>query len=104
MDGEFVTRRIDDIIESASAEAAGKDAKLCLAVRLGPGSRLSEAIRIASDNEVEIADEQQQVRFIADDLARQAQLVAIKELSDLSSSQTYLKFSDQPCGASRSVG
>ena len=83
LDGEFVTRRIDEIIATAAAEATGKDAKLCLAVRLGSGSRLSEAIRIASDNEVEIADEQQQVRFIVDDLGKQAQLVAVKELSDL---------------------
>jgi AAA domain len=83
LDGEFVTKRIDDILDTITAEAAGKDAKLCIAVRLGTASRLSEAIRKASSDEIEIADEQQQIRFIVDDLARQAQLVAIKEGGDV---------------------
>ena len=39
-------------------------------------------MRRASGNEIEIADEQQQIRFIVDDLGRQAQLVAIKEHAD----------------------
>lgn len=82
LDGEFVTRRIDDIIDSITAEAAGQDARLCLALRLGRDSRLSEAIRKASAEDIEIADEQEQIRFIADDLARQAQLVAIKEIGE----------------------
>ena len=59
------------------------DAKLCLAVRLGMGSRLSETIRGASKDEIEIDDEEQQVRFILDDLSRQPQLVAIKGSGDL---------------------
>ena len=61
LDGEFVTLRIDDIVDSISAEVAGRDAKLCLAVRLGVGSRLSELVRRASDDEIEISDEQQQI-------------------------------------------
>lgn len=79
LDGEFVCRRIDEILDSITAEAAGKESRLCIAVRLGVGSRLSEAVRRASGNEIEIADEQQQIRFIVDDLGRQAQLVAIAE-------------------------
>jgi len=79
LDGEFVCRRIDEILDTVAAEAAGREARICLAVRLGRDSGLSEAVRRASDNEIEIADEQQQIRFIADDLGRQAQLVAIKD-------------------------
>ena len=84
LDGEFVCQRIDDIINSIAAEAAGKDPRVCLAVRLGRDSRLSEAVRRASDNEIEITDEAQQIRFIVDDLGRQAQLVAIREGTDAS--------------------
>jgi hypothetical protein len=84
LDGEFVCGRIDEIVDSVAAEAAGKDASLCLAVRLGRDSRLSAAVRRASDNEIEIADEQQQIRFIVDDLGRQAQLVAIQEAGNAS--------------------
>jgi superfamily I DNA and/or RNA helicase len=79
LDGEFVCSRINEILDSITAEAAGKEARICLAVRLGRDSRLSEAVRRASGDEIEIADEQQQIRFIVDDLGRQAQLVAIKE-------------------------
>jgi hypothetical protein len=84
LDGELVCGRIDDIIDNIAAEAAGRDPHLCLAVRLGQGSRLSEAVRRASDNEIEIADEAQQIRFIVDDLGRQAQLVAINEAAGAS--------------------
>jgi AAA domain len=79
LDGEFVCRRIDEILDSIAAEAAGKEAQLCLAVRLGTGSRLSEAVRRASGDEIEITDEPQQVRFIVDDLGPQPQLVAIAD-------------------------
>ncbi len=77
LDGDFVCRRIDEILDSITAEVAGKEAQLCLAVRLNSGSRLSEAVRRASGDEIEIADEPQQVRFIVDDLGPQPQLVAI---------------------------
>ena len=62
LDGELVCRRIDEIIDSVAAEAAGKEPRICLAVRLGRDSRLSEAVRRASENEIEITDEQQQIR------------------------------------------
>jgi hypothetical protein len=90
LDGEFVTRRIDDIIDSISAEVAGKDAKLCLAVRLGRGSSLSEAIRRVSNDEIEIADEERQVEFILDDLSHQVQLVGIKTGGDLNARHALL--------------
>jgi hypothetical protein len=56
LDGEFVCGRIDNILDSITADAAGKEARLCLSVRLGQGSRLAEAVRSASGNEIEIAD------------------------------------------------
>jgi hypothetical protein len=35
LDGEYVCARIDEILDSISAEAAGKEARLCLSMRLG---------------------------------------------------------------------
>lgn len=79
MDGEYVATRIQAIIDDIAAEVAGKDAALCLAVRLGSGSPLSEAVRKASSGEIEISDDLQQLRFIRDDLGDQIQLIAIRE-------------------------
>lgn len=45
LNGEYISTRIEAIIDDIAAEVAGKDAALCLAVRLGHGSALSEAIR-----------------------------------------------------------
>lgn len=82
LDGEYIGARIAEIIDSVAAEAAGKEAALCIAARLGTGSRLSEAIRKASGNEIEIADEIQQIRFMRDDLGNEVQLVALKDHPD----------------------
>lgn len=79
LNGEFVCRRIDEIINSIAADVAGKEARLCLALRLGQDSRLAEAIRRASDQQIETSDESEQLRFVEDDLGRQPHLVAIKE-------------------------
>jgi len=78
LDGEFIATHIQMIIDGIAAEVAGKDAALCLAVRLGTGSPLSEAIRSASRGEIEISDSIQQIRFIRDDLGEQVQLQALK--------------------------
>lgn len=82
LDGEYIGARIAEIIDSVAAEAAGKEAALCIAARLGSGSGLSEAIRKASGNEIEIADEVQQIRFMRDDLGGEVQLIALKDHQD----------------------
>jgi hypothetical protein len=82
LDGEYVCDRIDEILDSISAEAAGKEARLCLSVRLGGNSRLAGTVRGASENEIEIADEAQQLKFIEDDLGRQPHLVSVKDHPD----------------------
>lgn len=81
LDGEFVCRRVDEILDSIAAEAAGKDARLCLSVRLGRDSRLGEAVRQASGNQIEMTDETQQLEFIENDLGRQPHLVSLRDLS-----------------------
>ncbi len=82
LEGEYIGARIAEIVDSVAAEAAGKEAALCIAVRLGTGSGLSEAIRKASGNEIEITDEIQQIRFMRDDLGDEVQLVALKDHQD----------------------
>ncbi|PDT33910.1 hypothetical protein CO671_23115 [Rhizobium sp. M10] len=79
LDGNYIASRIQAIVDDIAAEVAGKDAALCLAVRLGSGSTLSEAIRKASNSEIEIADDIQQLRFLRDDLGEQVQLIAIRD-------------------------
>jgi hypothetical protein len=83
LDGPFVTRRIDDIIDAITADVVGYEARLCLGVRVGAGSGLSEAIRSASRDDIEITDEAQQVLFIVDDLSGQPELVAVKTAGDV---------------------
>ncbi len=78
LDGEFVCARIDEIVTSITAEASGRDARLCLAARFGAGSDLATAIRQASGNEIEMADQEQQLRFMEDDLGPQPGLVGIR--------------------------
>lgn len=79
LNGELVSGRIDEIISSIAADVAGKEARLCLALRLGQDSRLAEAIRRTSNQQIEASDEAEQLRFVEDDLGRQPHLVAIKE-------------------------
>ena len=81
LDGDYIGSRIQGIMDEIAAEVAGKDAALCLSVRLGTGSSLSEAIRKASDNEIEISDIAQQLRFIRDDLGNQTQLIGVNDSS-----------------------
>src|SRR5262249_6740985 len=78
LDGELLCRRIADIVSAITAQAAGKEAKLALALRLGSGSRLAEAIRRASDNEIETADVPAQLEFVANDLSHQPYFARLK--------------------------
>ena len=79
LDGDYIVSRVQAIIDEIASVAAGKDAALCLAVRLGSGSPLSEALRKASDSEIEVSDSVQLLRFMRDDLGDQTQLIAVNE-------------------------
>ncbi len=69
LDGEGICRRIEEVIAGIDAQVAGKETKLALALRLGPDSKLSEAIRRASGNDIEMSDTPAQVQFAKDDLS-----------------------------------
>jgi hypothetical protein len=71
LDGELICRRIAEVVSAITAQAAGKEARFELALRLGTGSRLAEAIRKASENEIETSDAPSQLAFVADDLSNE---------------------------------
>lgn len=79
LDGAYIAPRVQGIIDEIAAEVAGKEAALCLAVRLGNGSSLAEAIRRVSGSEIEVSDMPQLLHFIRDDLGDQTQLIAVKD-------------------------
>jgi hypothetical protein len=77
LDGEVVGQRIDSILSSLGSIVARRDSKLYLACGLGPGSRLSEAIRTGSGRAIDIGDVDQQLDFIRADLAEGPLLLAM---------------------------
>ena len=78
LDGELVARRINELQDVLQSEIAATDAKYFLAVRLGTGSKLSEALREAFSEQIEIEDVQEQLDIIKADLAESALLLAVK--------------------------
>ncbi|KAB2941350.1 MAG: hypothetical protein K8F92_20415 [Hyphomicrobium sp.] len=71
LDGPFISSVLDPILDSIESEVARRDARYCLALRFGPESQLSQAIRTASGKQIETSDGEQQLRFVADDLGAQ---------------------------------
>jgi serine/threonine protein kinase len=78
LDGEMTCRRMSDVVSAITAQAAGREARLALSISLGSRSRVAEAIRKASDNEIEMFDVPAQVEFISDDLSRETFFARLK--------------------------
>ena len=79
LDGARICRQIEEVIAGIEAQAAGKDLKLALSVRLGEGSELAVAIRRVSGNEIEIRDTDAQLRFVIDDLSEEPFIAKIQQ-------------------------
>jgi hypothetical protein len=79
LDGEQLCERIGNVVTAITAQAAGKEARLELAVTLGTGSRLSTAIRRASENEIEITDKSSQLAFVTNDLSQEPYFARIRK-------------------------
>lgn len=77
IDPDHLRRRIDEIVSSISSEAAEKEAKHCLAIRLGRSSPIAEAIR-AKSPEIEASDVEEQMRFVSNDLDEEPYFSAIQ--------------------------
>ncbi len=78
LDGDAIATRIDGVLGTLKAEAANRRAKLHLALRIGPGSRLGERIRHASRLDIEMDDLRAQLQFVRDDLASEPLLLCVR--------------------------
>ena len=78
LDGEAIANRIEGVQGALRAEAANRSAKLHLAIRLGPTSRLSTSIRHASGLDIEMDDFQAQLQFVRDELASEPLLLCVR--------------------------
>ncbi|WP_162823710.1 AAA domain-containing protein [Lysobacter sp. TY2-98] len=77
LDGESLCRAIDEIARRLEAGIARREVLYGLVVRLGDNSRLSDAIRTASGQQIEISDVQSQLAFIDGDLGTEAMALPI---------------------------
>lgn len=77
IDGDVIGVAIGEITRRLEAGIAQQDAQYRLVVRLGYKSKLTQDIREASHVEVDADDIDAQLRFIRDDLAAQALLIAV---------------------------
>ncbi len=78
LDGEVIERRIRDVLRTLEAEVANQDTKLHLFVGLGPTSALSQEVREASHDEIEMDAIEDQLNFVADDLSGSAIIIGVK--------------------------
>lgn len=84
LDGERICREISDIIISIEAQTAGRELKLAVAFDLEMRSSVTQAVRQASQGEVEAIDFKGQLQYIQDDLAGEPHLALIKDEMTLS--------------------
>lgn len=89
VDGDSVREEIAAIWISLKAIVDRRQEGLCLTPLLGVESQLSKAIREASERTIEIDDIEEQVEFIAADIAEGAQLVVATTFGD-SAARRYL--------------
>lgn len=78
LDGEVVDQRIKDVLRSLEADIAGREAKFNLVLTLGRNSKLSQQIREASGNDLEISAIDEQLVFVRADLSASPLLIAVK--------------------------
>lgn len=90
LDGQHICREITQVIAAMDAEVAGKEMKSLLALRLGPDSRLGEAVRTASGQDIEMSDTSAQLQFVKDDLSDEPFLARVKGKAATDAEQTVL--------------
>jgi len=77
LDGDTINSEIDEIVSCLERSEAKIEQNLRLAVRLGPTSSLSDAIRLATDGEIESHNTQAQLSFIEDDIHERPRLLLV---------------------------
>jgi hypothetical protein len=78
LDGEEICRRMGEVITAITAEAAGREVKSAVSIRLGRRSQIADTIRRASDNEIETADDQSQIEYVKADLSSEPYFARIQ--------------------------
>lgn len=78
IDAATIVPLVDEAIQLLQAQLIGTQAKLVLALQIGRGSRLSDAIREASERRIDVNAETAQKRFVADSLQENPRLVRLK--------------------------
>ena len=78
LDGEVVRLLIEQVLAQLAAVSAKVEAKLFLALRLGPGTPLSSRLREASRGALEADDLEEQVAFVKADISDSPLLLALK--------------------------
>lgn len=87
LDGEQLLNRVDEIINSYGSEAAGKDAKFHIALRLGENSKLTRKIRAASNYTIENTELAEQIEFFFNDISQNASFLNCR--SEVGDNLTY---------------
>ena len=77
LDGEIIKRELEEIIDALKRSEARVEQKLRLAVRLGSQTALSEAIRKATNGEIDLQDVDAQMSFMREDLGDRPRLMLI---------------------------
>ncbi|QDC36395.1 AAA domain-containing protein [Sphingobium fuliginis] len=78
IDGEVVIEKIDQVIDQLKAQVQGSEPKLVLALQISRDSPVSRAIRDASERTINVWDEEDQLRFVHQDLSEDPRLVRMK--------------------------
>ena len=78
LDGEVVQRKIQGVLSYLEAEKANRDSKLHVVLRLGQNSSLSQEIRDASDDHIEVSAIEEQLSFVTDDLSGSPIIIGIR--------------------------
>lgn len=91
IDGETINESIDEILDTLSAEIAGREPKLHLAFGLGERSNLSEAIRRQSKGLVDKRNTERQLEWISDDLTDGPILLGVRGHDDPTSTRLVVQ-------------
>lgn len=76
IDGQKIIEKIDRIVANLGVRSARQHPKMVLALNLGAATRLSIAVRRASEGTIETDDISRQIDFIRDDLARSPRAIS----------------------------
>jgi hypothetical protein len=78
IDGEVVIEKIDQVLDQLKAQVQGNEPKLVLALQISRDSAVSRTIREASERTINVWDEEEQLRFVRQDLGEDPRLVRIR--------------------------